>query len=80
MSERSRDGLVAFLAVILVPAPSRYNSPMETTPLSDAASALFRLQVERRGQFLVDDPTRGPYRELTRAGLMMAGSTFRDGE
>ena len=25
-------------------------------------------------------PTREPYRELARAGLMRAGSTFRDGE
>jgi hypothetical protein len=51
----------------------------ETIGLSDAALDLFRLHVERRGQIAVDDTTRGPYRELARAGLMQAGSTFRDG-
>jgi hypothetical protein len=51
---------------------------METT-LSGAALALFRRHVERRGQLDVDDSTREPYRELARAGLMRAGSTFRDG-
>ena len=48
--------------------------------LSEDALALFRLHVERWGQIAVDDSTREPYRELARAGLMMAGSTFRDGE
>jgi hypothetical protein len=52
---------------------------METTTLSPAAIALFRLHVERQGQIPVDDATREPYRELARAGLMRAGSTFRDG-
>ena len=52
---------------------------MQTT-LSEAALALFRLHVERQGQIAVDDSTVGPYRELARAGLMRAGSTFRDGE
>ena len=52
---------------------------MQTAALSDAALALFRLHVERQGQIVVDDSTREPYRELARAGLMMAGSTFRDG-
>lgn len=52
---------------------------MPTATLSPAALALFRLHVERRGQVPVDDSTRGPYRELARAGLMRAGSTFRDG-
>jgi hypothetical protein len=54
---------------------------METIiTLSAAAVALFRLHVERRGQVSVDDSTREAYRELARAGLMRAGSTFRDGE
>ena len=47
--------------------------------LSESALALFRLHVERKGQIAVDDVTRGPYRELAMHGLMMAGSTFRDG-
>jgi hypothetical protein len=47
--------------------------------LSESALALFRLHVQLRGQVAVDDATRGPYRELAAAGLMMAGSTFRDG-
>jgi hypothetical protein len=53
---------------------------METTILSPPALALFRLHVERQGRVPVDDATREPYRELARAGLMRAGSTFRDGE
>jgi hypothetical protein len=52
---------------------------METLTLSAAALDLFRLHVERQGHLPVDDSTREPYRELARAGLMMAGSTFRDG-
>jgi hypothetical protein len=48
--------------------------------LSHAALALFRLHLERYGQVGVDDTTRETYRELARAGLMQAGSTFRDGE
>lgn len=53
---------------------------MPTIALSPAALALFRLHVERLGQIAVDESTREPYRELARAGLMRAGSTFRDGE
>jgi hypothetical protein len=52
---------------------------MPANTLSAAALALFRLHVERQGQIAVDDTTREPYRELARAGLMRAGSTFRDG-
>jgi hypothetical protein len=52
---------------------------METITLSPAALAMFQLHVERRGQIPVDDTTRESYRELARAGLMRAGSTFRDG-
>jgi hypothetical protein len=51
-----------------------------TIELSQRALALFRLHVERRGQISVDHVTRESYRELARAGLMQAGSTFRDGE
>jgi hypothetical protein len=47
--------------------------------LSEAALELFRLHVARKGQIPVDDSTRDPYRELSKAGLMRAGSTFRDG-
>jgi len=47
--------------------------------MSDAALELFRLHVERRGDLPVDDNTRPLYRELAAAGLMRAGSTFRDG-
>jgi hypothetical protein len=53
--------------------------PAESVHLSEAALVLFRLHVERHGQVDVDDTTRAPYRELARAGLMRAGSTFRDG-
>lgn len=52
---------------------------METVTLSPSAIALFRLHVERQGRIDVDDSTRESYRELARAGLMRAGSTFRDG-
>jgi hypothetical protein len=52
---------------------------METITLSPAALDLFRLHVDRQGQIAVDDITREPYRELARAGLMRAASTFRDG-
>jgi hypothetical protein len=47
--------------------------------LSQVAIDLFRLHVERHGQIAVDDATRPVYRELANAGLMRAGSTFRDG-
>jgi hypothetical protein len=46
--------------------------------LSHAALALFRLHVERQGRIDVE-PHRAAYRELVRAGLMTAESTFRDG-
>lgn len=47
--------------------------------LSDAALNLFRRHVERHGRIEVDEAMRPLYRELARAGLMVAGSTFRDG-
>jgi hypothetical protein len=54
---------------------------MSTTETpSDGAVSLFRLHIERKGHIAVDDSTMGPYREPARAGLMIAGSTFRDGE
>jgi hypothetical protein len=53
---------------------------MPTIALSGAALALFRLHVERKGKIPLDDSTRETYRELAAAGLMRAGSTFRDGE
>jgi hypothetical protein len=46
--------------------------------LSGAALKLFRLHVERRREVDVD-AHRDAYRELAAAGLMVAGSTFRDG-
>lgn len=49
---------------------------METTTLSEAAVALFRLHVERMGRIDVDDPNREPYRELERAGLVMDSRPF----
>jgi hypothetical protein len=48
--------------------------------LSDSALALFRLHVERRGDIPVDESTRDAYRELARAGLMVAGHTFTGGD
>ena len=51
----------------------------ETITLSDAALALLKLHLERRGDIRVDDSNRASYRELARAGLMLAGHSFRDG-
>jgi hypothetical protein len=62
------------IRVSAYPAPP---IPLQSAP---AAIALFRLHVERQGQIAVDDTNREQYRELTFAGLMRAGSTFRDGE
>ena len=53
---------------------------MPTTALSAAALALFRLHIERRGDVLVDDSNREGYRELARAGLMVAGNSFAGGQ
>jgi hypothetical protein len=53
---------------------------MPTITLSPAALALFRLHVERHGQVEVDNATRPLYRELARAGVMIAGNTFAGGE
>jgi hypothetical protein len=47
--------------------------------LSQEALALFRLHVERHGDVDVDDETRPIYRELARAGLVRAVSTYAGG-
>jgi hypothetical protein len=52
---------------------------MNTTSLSPAALALFRLHVERHGDLDVD-ANREAYRELERAGLMIVGNTFAGGQ
>jgi hypothetical protein len=48
--------------------------------LSKDALALFRLHIERRGDIMVNDSNRETYRELARAGLMVAGNSFAGGE
>jgi hypothetical protein len=48
--------------------------------LSKQALALFRLHIERRGDIMVDDSNRETYRELARAGVMVAGNSFAGGE
>jgi hypothetical protein len=52
---------------------------MPAVILSEAALALFRLHVERHGQIEVDDVTRPLYREMARAGVMVAVSTYAGG-
>jgi hypothetical protein len=44
--------------------------------LSKESLALFRRHIERRGDIVVDDSNRETYRELGRAGLMVATSSF----
>ena len=53
---------------------------MSTITLSEAALALFRLHVERHGDIRVDDANRETFRELARAGLMRAGTSYAHGE
>ena len=48
--------------------------------LSKQALALFRQHIERRGDIMVDDSNRKAYRELARAGLMVAGNSFAAGQ
>jgi hypothetical protein len=48
--------------------------------LSKEALTLFRLHIERRGDIMVNDSNRETYRELARAGLMVAGNSFAGGE
>jgi hypothetical protein len=52
---------------------------MPTITLSEAALALLKLHVERRGDIPVDDSNREAYRELARAELMVAMHTFTGG-
>lgn len=52
---------------------------MHSDDLSDEALALLRLHVARQGGLPVDDETRGPYRELAKAGLMTVGHSFTGG-
>ncbi len=49
---------------------------MPTIALSEAALALLRLHVERKGNVVVDDSNREPYRELELAGLVMNSRPF----
>jgi hypothetical protein len=51
-----------------------------TFMLSNEALALFRRHIDRRGDIVVDDSKRETYRELARAGLMVAGSSFAGGK
>jgi hypothetical protein len=51
----------------------------EAITLSPAALSLFRRHVERHGRVEVDDATRPLYRELARAGVMVAVSTYAGG-
>jgi hypothetical protein len=53
--------------------------PLYPLTLSEAALTLFRLHIERRGQITVDAGNRETYRELARAGLMVAVSTYAGG-
>jgi hypothetical protein len=48
--------------------------------LSHEALALFRQHIERHGDIEVDDSNRETYRELARAGLMVAGNSFAGGD
>jgi hypothetical protein len=52
---------------------------LDTIKLSADALALLRLHLERKGDIPVDDTTRESYRELARAGLMVAGHSFTRG-
>ena len=52
---------------------------MKVHTLSPAAVALFRLHIERRGDVDVNDSNRELFRELARAGLMVAGNSFARG-
>jgi hypothetical protein len=52
---------------------------MPTLKLSDAALVLFRLHLEQRRTIDVDT-NRDAYRELARAGLMVAGNSFAGGD
>ncbi len=49
---------------------------METTNLSEAALALLREHHAAKGGLPIDDTTRGPYRELEAAGLVLLSRPF----
>ena len=51
----------------------------DTVNLSADAMALLKLDLERKGDIPVDDTTRDLYRELARAGLLIAGHSFTRG-
>ena len=51
----------------------------DTDNLSEAALTLLKRHLERNGEIRVDDTNRETYRELAKAGLMLAGHSFRDG-
>jgi hypothetical protein len=53
---------------------------VQTITLSESAFVLFRLHIERHGDIAVDDSNREIYRELARAGVMVAGNSFAGGE
>jgi hypothetical protein len=48
--------------------------------LSAATLSLLRRRVQKHGQVEVDASTREAYRELARAGLMVADHTFAGGD
>ena len=52
---------------------------MHETMLSPAALALFRRHIELHGNIRVDDSNRETFRELARAGLMVAANSFTHG-
>lgn len=58
------------------PAPA---GPIDLSSLSDAARTLLHVHCERQGRNAVDDTNREAYRELARAGIMIAVHTFTGG-
>jgi hypothetical protein len=52
---------------------------MQIVSLSEAAVALFRHHIERRGDIVVNDANSEAYQELEHAGLMIRGNSFRYG-
>ena len=65
--------------VARVSVQSRGEDPPLNTSLSDAAVSLLQLHAARKGDIAVDDSNREAYRELARAGLMIAGHSFTEG-
>ena len=52
---------------------------MHESMLSRAALSLFRRHIELHGNIRVDDSNRETFRELARAGLMIAANSFTHG-